>query len=166
MIYAIDVGYKADKAKSVCVAFHNWEDATSAKDYITEISPVAEYVPGQFYKRELPCIEAVLKGIVLSPSDLIVVDGYVFLNDDDKPGLGHYLYEYLDQTIPVIGVAKTSFHNNKRNVTEVFRGGSKKPLYITSIGVDRKNAAESIKKMHGPFRMPTLLTYLDGLTKR
>ena len=107
MIYAIDVGYKDNSAKSVCVSFNNWEASTSLKDYIVQVENVAAYVPGAFYKRELPCIEAVLDTIKLTAKDIIIVDGYVFLNDDGKPGLGHYLYEQLGQKIPIIGVAKS-----------------------------------------------------------
>ena len=76
-----------------------------------EIPETADYVPGQFYKRELPCILEVLKLSDLAQVQLIIVDGYVFLDDDQKKGLGSYLFEALDGEIPVVGVAKRSFHS-------------------------------------------------------
>ncbi len=38
-----------------------------------------------------------------------VIDGYVWLDDQGKKGLGARLYDALDAQIPVIGVAKTLF---------------------------------------------------------
>ncbi len=96
---------------------------------------------------------------------MIVVDGYVILNDEGKHGLGGYLYESLSQKIPIIGVAKRSFINNKKHVREVFRGDSKNPLYISSIGIDVDEAVKCIQEMHGQFRMPDLLRIMDQQTK-
>ena len=95
----------------------------------------------------------------------MVVDGYVCLNDDDKKGLGYYVFTYFEGKIPVIGVAKTSFHQNTKNVRPILRGVSTNPLYVTSIGVNVDEAANSIQSMAGAFRMPTLLKLMDTLTK-
>ena len=95
------------------------------------------------------------------------MDGYVYLDDNNKSGLGHYLYESLNQKIPIIGVAKTAFHGNHSSdvVCEVARGKSTKPLYVTSVGIPVKTASEYIKQMHGEYRFPTLLGLLDQHTK-
>ena len=45
--------------------------------------------PGQFYKRELPCILELLKQVNPLPN-YIVIDGYVYLGGDEKPGLGKH----------------------------------------------------------------------------
>ena len=82
-----------------------------------------------------------------------------------KLGLGGYLYDALDQQVPVIGVAKSSFHQNFKNVIEVIRGESKKPLFITSIGIDIQKAASLIEQMNGKYRIPALLSRLDQMTK-
>jgi deoxyinosine 3'endonuclease (endonuclease V) len=95
----------------------------------------------------------------------IVVDGFVVLDDAGKPGLGGRLYEYLDQKIPVIGVAKTNFAQNIVTKRAVVRGQSSKPLFVTALGMDIGTAADHVKNMHGDYRMPTLLTALDRLTK-
>jgi deoxyinosine 3'endonuclease (endonuclease V) len=96
---------------------------------------------------------------------LIIIDGYVFLDDNQKAGLGYHLYKSLEDDIPVIGVAKTAFKDNKALVAEVYRGISRKPLFVTSIGIELKDAAENIRNMHGGFRMPGLLKLLDTHTK-
>ncbi len=165
MIVAIDVHYKEDYAKSVSVEFQDWSDATPSKINITRVDDVEEYIPGQFYKRELPCILSVLKETDLSVIDLVIIDGYVQLSDDGKPGLGVYLYDALNGAIPIIGVAKKKFINNKKHVREVLRGESQNPLYITSVGVDLEWSAKQIGQMAGDYRFPELLKILDQHTK-
>ncbi len=165
MILAIDVHYKTERAKSVGVLFKQWNSEVSEGVLIGYVSEVKPYVTGAFYKRELPCILELLKRVDLKQINCIVIDGFVLLDDNNKLGLGGYLYKHLNETIPVIGVAKSTFHRNKLNVVEVYRGQSKKPLYITALGIDKNTAAEYIKSMSGPNRMPGLLRKLDQITK-
>ncbi|MBB4803951.1 exodeoxyribonuclease-5/deoxyribonuclease V [Flavobacterium nitrogenifigens] len=165
MILAFDTYYFDQKAKTVCLEFSQWNEDKNFKVYTEIIENVEEYIPGEFYKRELPCIVSLLNKIDLSTIDVIVVDGFVYLNDDQKFGLGGYLYEKLNKHIPIIGVAKTNFASIENNKKAIFRGDSKKPLYITSIGIDLEEAYKKVESMHGDFRMPTLLKELDRLTK-
>ncbi len=165
MKLAIDVHYRQDFAKVVSVEFDNWQDATPLNIHSTNISDFLEYEPGAFYKRELPCILEILKESDITKIDCIIVDGYVILDDDGKHGLGAYLYESLLQKIPIIGVAKRSYINNKKHVREVFRGNSKNPLYISSIGIDLDQSATYVQEMHGQYRMPDLLRIMDQHTK-
>lgn len=165
MILAIDVHYRENLAKSVSIEFNDWEAETAEKIHTITIDEVAEYIPGAFCKRELPCILAVLNCSDLEEVDAIIVDGYVVLNDDGKKGLGAYLYEALDHRIPIIGVAKKRFYNNDRNVRTVLRGGSKKPLYVTSIGMDLELATSHVAKMKGQYRIPDLLKLVDQHTR-
>ncbi len=166
MIVAIDVHYRAEKAKVVGLLFENWQSKSPIDTYVIEMSKVAPYEPGSFYKRELPCILKILELIDLTAIKAIIVDGYVYLSDDFRPGLGYYLYQELSERIPIIGLAKRSFQNNIKNVVEILRGTSKNPLYITSVGIEVSTAAAHIQEMHGSFRMPTLLQILDTETKR
>ena len=167
MIVAIDVGYNENNiAKAVCVGFHDWADEkaiTIVEEFVIGLEP---YQPGEFYKRELPCILKVLQKVEMRFVNAVIVDGYVYLDDTGKPGLGYYLYEALGRKIPVIGVAKTNFHDNTKNVIEVVRRDSNKPLFVTSIGIEVEVAAENIKKMHGAFRLPTLLKKADTISRR
>ncbi|GAA3740204.1 endonuclease V [Flavobacterium ginsengisoli] len=165
MILAFDTYYFDQKAKTICLEFAEWNEDKNFKIHSETINNVEEYIPGEFYKRELPCILSLLKQIDLSTVDVIVVDGFVYLNDENKYGLGGYLYEKLNKEIPIIGVAKTNFASIEKNKKALFRGDSKKPLYITSIGIDLEEAYKKVESMAGEFRFPTLLKELDRLSK-
>lgn len=166
MIIAIDVHYREGIAKTVSIEFEDWNASEPTNIHVVEIPETADYVPGQFYKRELPCILEILKRSDLSKVDCIIVDGYVFLDDLEKKGLGSYLFETLAGQIPIVGVAKRSFHAIDKLVVPIKRGQSNNPLFITSQGVDLKEMATKIKVMHGDFRIPTLLKILDVETKK
>nr|WP_317043961.1 endonuclease V [Chryseobacterium sp. T16E-39] len=125
----------------------------------------ADYESGAFYKRELPCILSLLKQIPLKEGDVIVVDGYVTLNDEGKMGLGGYLYEKLNEKYPVVGIAKNEFASPDNLRKSIYRGESKTPLFLTSKGIDPDLLKTKIKHMHGLYRMPTLLKKLDQLTR-
>lgn len=165
MILAFDTYYFDQKAKTICLEFAEWNEDKNFKVHSEIIDNVEEYIPGEFYKRELPCILSLLKQIDLSTIDVIVVDGFVYLNDENKYGLGGYLYEKLNKQIPIIGVAKTNFASIEKNKKALYRGESKKPLYITSIGIDLDEAYKKVESMAGEFRFPTLLKELDRLSK-
>ena len=164
-ILAVDVHYGEKTAKAVGVLFYDRKDEKPSQ-IITATTPIeSEYEPGNFYKRELPCILNLLKQVDLSKLDTIIVDGYVYL-DDKKPGLGkilQYELEKLEVYVDVIGVAKTQYKDVGRHVE---RGKSKTPLYIT---FDSERTEDEIKKfieeMHGDNRIPTMLKLLDRETK-
>ncbi len=86
--------------------------------------------------RELPAIRAVLTGA--GRIDLLVVDGWVHLGPDRRPGLGAHVHAWLGA--PVIGVAKTAFQTASHAV-EVRRGQARRPLYLTAIGIPDIQAA-------------------------
>lgn len=166
MILAFDTYYFETKAQTVAVIFSSWTDE-HPKDIFTETTESIEgYQPGEFYKRELPCIVSLLAKIDLKDIEAIIIDGFVVLDDSGKLGLGGHLYEHLEKKIAVIGVAKSNFALNTKFKREVFRGQSERPLYITALGIDIDLAGNNIKSMHGDFRIPTLLKQLDGLTKK
>lgn len=160
-LICLDVDYRSDHAVAAAVAFNDWGDEYAVEEQTAMISPVEAYVPGQFYRRELPCLLAVLQKLT-QPPRLVVVDSYVLLSGN-SPGLGAYLYEALNRQVPVIGVAKTRFHSAP--ATEILRGGSHSPLFVTAIGIDVKVAATSVQRMHGPYRIPTLLKRVDQLCR-
>lgn len=166
MIIAIDVHYRNSAAKAVSIEFNHWEDEAPNKINTVEIREYADYASGEFYKRELPAVLHVLEKSDLSQVETILVDGYVILNDQGKPGLGGYLYYELNERIPVIGIAKTRYRNNKKNVKEVYRGASKRPLYISCLGMSLGEATEKVSEMQGNYRIPTLLKWVDRETKK
>ena len=163
---ALDVYYKDGLAKAVCMLFKNWTDEQPDGVYYKETKEVKAYESGSFYKRELPCLLNVLQEVEMKNIEVLIVDGYVYLDDSGTYGLGGHLYEALNKTIPVIGLAKTKFYDNTKNVIELKRRNSQNPLYITAIGIEKEAAADCIKNMAGAFRIPTLLKQLDQLTKQ
>jgi len=126
MLAAVDVNYTKNYAKSTCIIFNDWNDFQIIKGYTHISTKINTYIPGQFYKRELQPILNVLKR-VKENYELVIIDGYVWLSNKEKPGLGAYLYEALNRKIPVIGIAKNKFKGIK-NFKEILRGKSKKPL--------------------------------------
>lgn len=165
MILAFDTYYYDGKAKTVCLEFEEWNESKNFKIHEEIIDNVEEYIPGEFYKRELPCIISLLNKIDLIHIEAIVVDGFVYLDDEKKYGLGGRLYEQLNHKIPIIGVAKTNFAAIEKDKLALVRGDSKKPLYITAIGITLDDAFEKVASMAGEYRFPTLLKELDRLTK-
>jgi exodeoxyribonuclease-5/deoxyribonuclease V len=166
VILAFDTYYYDQKAKTIGLSFQQWTDATPLQVFSEIIAPIADYEPGAFYKRELPCIMSLLHQIPKDPIECIVIDGFVYLDDAGQIGLGGHLYHQLSGNIPVIGVAKTNFATIENLKRKVYRGQSKNPLMVTAIGMEVDEAAKCIAQMHGEHRMPTLLKQLDGLTKQ
>ncbi len=159
-----DVHYKDDIATAGCILFLNWTDLYEIKYFFEQIRDVRPYESGRFYKRELSCILYLLNKIE-DPIDIIIIDGYVWLEKEGAPGLGGYLYHALNESIPVIGVAKSKFKDSAF-AKKVFRGKSKRPLYITAAGIDPDIAANCIIMMHGQYRIPTLLKKIDHLCRK
>lgn len=163
MHVALDVGYHDRGALAACVEFLDWTDADPVLTVTERISEVEDYLPGQFYQRELPCLLAILEKLDQTPETMII-DGNVHLDGADKPGLGTYLFVALNRQIPVIGVAKSGFHGLTTAV-EVYRGESQLPLYVTAAGMSYADAADRIRQMHGEYRIPTLLKLVDQLSR-
>ena len=158
MIAIVDVDYRDDHALAACVLARDWTDPLSCAEFIESIADVKPYVPGQFYLRELPCLLALLAKI--PEPDIVVIDGYVWLGPK-RPGLGAHLHDAMNRIPAVIGVAKTRFHSADEVATPIRRGQSTTPMWITSTGIDPQAAADAIRSMHGPHRIPTLIKQAD-----
>jgi deoxyribonuclease V len=164
MLACVDVDYRGDEAVAACVLFKTWQDEKASSERVERIRGVAPYQPGQFYRRELPCLLAVLAPCE-EPLDLVLIDGYVWLGEESHPGLGAHLYEALQWKVPIVGVAKTQFLSARRAVA-VSRGEtSRKPLFVTAAGIDVAIAAANVQAMHGAYRLPTLLKRVDQLCR-
>lgn len=124
------------------------------------MAAVEPYRPGQFYRRELPPLRAVIPAA--NESALIVVDGYVDLDPDGRPGLGANVH--AEFSVPVIGVAKTAFAT-ATHAARVLRGLSSRPLYVTAAGMTIADAAVLVTEMAGRFRLPDALKRVDRLAR-
>ena len=163
MLACVDVNYEPRGALAACLVFRSFADPAPAREIVARIDEVAPYEPGAFYRRELPCLLEVL-GKVGAPLEAVVIDGYVWLSSDGRPGLGAHLFEALERKVPVIGVAKTAFRGSAF-AERLIRGGSSRPLFITAAGVAPSDAVARIRSMHGPHRIPTLLKRVDRLCR-
>ncbi|WP_145455014.1 endonuclease V [Gimesia panareensis] len=164
MNLVLDVYYHPDDSATVAgILFEDWESDQITKSLLKSIPQVAEYEPGQFYKRELPCLLALIDEVE-QKLKTIVIDGFVTLGADQRPGLGAHLFQELSSETPVIGVAKSRF-NETPTKTEILRGSSQNPLFVTAMGIPLTEAQHKIQSMHGEFRIPTLLKQVDQLCR-
>src|SRR6187402_1532849 len=122
VIACLDVHYFDASACAAAVLFRDWPDAVAVAEHAVPVPEIQPYEPGAFFKRELPCLLAVLQN--LPPIETIIIDGYVWL--DERPGLGAHFYQALKERVPVIGVAKTRYRGADP-VCEVMRGASQRP---------------------------------------
>jgi len=161
---AVDVQYQEDAGFAAAVVFRQWTDVEPSAEYGALVRPVEDYEPGQFFRRELPCIRAVLTLIPGTP-ELVVIDGYVWLDGAGRKGLGALLFEALGGSVPVIGVAKHAFQGSP-HAALVTRGASSRSLFVTAAGMPLGDAADAVASMHGAYRTPTLLKRVDQLCRR
>ena len=109
--------------------FENFSDEKPLKTISKIVDGVAPYESGSFYKRELPCIVSLLQDLDVRDISLIVIDGFVYLDDDSRYGLGGHSYERLERRVQIVGVAKLPFKGSCKFVREICRGRSKRPFY-------------------------------------
>ena len=159
MIICIDIAYKENIAGIACACFEEISSADAEIIAKRQAIIAEEYEPGAFYKRELRLILPVIKSIK-QPISTIIIDGYVWLGHNNEPGLGARLHEALKQDVSIIGVAKNSFKGDDWSY-QLLRGNSAKPLFITSLGLAKEEAAKTIGRMHGDNRLPTHLKKVD-----
>lgn len=163
MIAAFDTYHFDNGSRTGVVLFEDWTDGVAAKKEVCRLAgSTDQYITGEFYKRELPCIMVALASLE-DKIETIVVDSYVQLAPG-QPGLGQMLFEALDEKVAVVGVAKTRFQTATEAI-EIYRGKSTRPLFVSAAAMEVGVAADHVKAMHGNFRMPTLLKLADSLSR-
>lgn len=161
-VACFDSYYYDDYVKTACIVFEIGPDERIIREYCRKTVQLNAYVPGQFYKRELPGLLALYDEIVENVN-IIIVDGFVHLGGGEI-GLGCHLFNRLKGKTPVIGVAKT-FYKGVEEYISLYRGGSGKPLFITSAGMDLIDAAGLVRNLKGAHRIPDVLKRVDQLTR-
>lgn len=161
MIVATDVHYLSDaEARAAAVVFDGWPSATWVAEHTQIATGFAPYRPGEFFRRELPCLRPLLDVVrAMHAIEIVIVDGYVDLRD--APGLGRHLHDEMPD-VAVVGVAKNPYPGAP--AIEVIRGGAQ-ALWVTAAGIDPSHAAEHVRSMDGPHRIPTLLRRVDHLAR-
>lgn len=161
LIACVDVDYRGPAAVAAGVWFRGWPASEAETEAVAVLGEVAPYQPGELYRRELPCLLAVLaRG---PAAGVVVVDGYVWLGPG-RAGLGAHLHAALEGRTVVIGVAKSRFAG-AAGAIPVQRGASRRPLYVTAAGAGPEEAARWVASMHGPHRIPSLLKRVDRLAR-
>ncbi|HSR83515.1 MAG TPA: endonuclease V [Streptosporangiaceae bacterium] len=158
---AVDVHYLDEstaRAAMVAACDSRFSLVTSTGTATTSVD--AQYQPGAFFRRELPPLLTVIPA--RDELALIVVDGYVDLDAAGRPGLGAHVHAKL--SVPVIGVAKTRFRT-ATHASEVLRGGSSRPLYVTAVGLTIADAASLVGDMAGRHRVPDAIRLADRLAR-
>ena len=88
MLVCTDVDYRQNgSARAAALVFRDWPDAAPLSEWVEHVDGVQPYQPGEFYRRELPCLLAVLENIIAAQGVplAVVIDGYVTL-----PGRGRH----------------------------------------------------------------------------
>lgn len=161
MFVVTDVHYPPyGGAQAALVAADDSAFSSITLEKVVCVAEVAPYEPGKFFKRELPPLRVVLAGV--SGIEILIIDGYVDLDPEGKPGLGAHTHAEFD--IPVIGVAKTRFATATHAVP-VIRGKASRPLYVTAVGVSLDTSAAIIRSMSGAYRTPDALRRVDALAR-
>ena len=159
----LDVWYGKKYSIASCVRFSTWIDGNPIGVRITKLPVQAKYEPGMFYRRELPCLMHALQRESMKFNTLII-DGYVHLKPPRNKGLGLHLAESLGYEAVIIGVAKNPLTEADR-YSSIYRGKSKKPLFISAFNMSLSRAADLIGSMHGEYRIPTLIKMADTLCR-
>lgn len=193
---AIDAYYVGNTCHVVGGIFNKWCDEHVSKFIYADVKVNSEYIPGEFYKRELPGILKLLEQVNLDEFDTIIVDGYVhlkelgYISDDGrfisgpvKRGLGchlrtalssYYMERKPKKRLNIVGIAKTLYGDDSE-YGQCYRGDSKKPLYITGLNLYRGKYGKllctfglvnAIKRMAGNYRIPTIIKEVDTETKK
>ena len=158
---AVDVHYlSTGGARAAAVLAADAAFAHVLAERTAVIPAVAPYRPGEFYRRELPPLRAVLAEV--RGLGLLVVDGYADLDPGGRPGLG--AHAHAEFGIPVIGVAKSRFRTATHAVP-VVRGSSARPLFVTAAGMPTADAANLVRRMAGRYRLPDALRRADHLAR-
>jgi deoxyribonuclease V len=158
---AVDVHYLSTggaRAAAVLAADAAFADVLVKRTAV--VPRVPAYRPGEFYRRELPPLRAVLDD--LSGLGLLVVDGYADLDPAGRPGLGAHAHGEFG--IQVIGVAKSRFRTATHAVP-VLRGSSVRRLFDTAAGMPAADAADLVRRMAGRYRLPSALRRADTLAR-
>lgn len=162
MFAAADVQYLPDnQARAALVLATDATFARIAAEKEVLVPDVAPYQPGEFYRRELPPLRALLASVT-GDVELLVIDGYVDLDPRGRPGLGAYAHHEFG--VPVVGVAKSRFAA-ATHAAQVMRGQSSRPLFVTAAGISLAEAAEMVAAMAGRYRLPDALRRVDALAR-
>ncbi len=149
-------------AMAACVLFRDWLDAAPGRRMDAPRRADAAALRTRPVLPPRTAVFARRTRARLDEIQTVVVDGYVWLQDQHTPGLGAApSTKALERQIAVVGVAKTCFQSTPAWRKPCCAGESIRPLYVTSAGLDLLTASACVRRMHGAHRLPTLLKRVD-----
>jgi len=161
----LSIHFDGDGAQAVGLAFEAWEAPEAERVFSTHIAHAEKKAArGELDLRALPCMLQLLREHRLAP-ELILIDGFVYLDAQEAAGLGRHLFHALGERTAVIGVAKTAMDGGTPAQFEVIREEYAAPLVITCAGIDLGAAKARLRAMHGRKRVPTLMKLAARLAK-
>ena len=165
MKLVMDVNLSGDTARVAAVAFEDWGDAESTRNFSLAIAHVDRPVKGEADLRALPWLVQLLDTHRLQP-EAIVIDGFAHLDAQETPGLGRRLHDTLGGRSAVIGVSKSLFKGSDTpDQFCIFREDETPPLVVTCAGIDLGAAKARVRMMHGRKRVPTLMKLAARIAK-
>ena len=141
MVLAIDTYYLPEEAHTVGVIFEL--GCSYPQDTIKSILPsdkYSSYIPGEFYKRELPPILDLLKKISLNGIEYIILDGYILLKYNDGNIKDDETLKDFQKDVSDIVEIRGFLHEQHRN--NWYSGGS----IINGDKVGEQEAYDRMKK--------------------
>jgi deoxyribonuclease V len=165
VIAILDAASAGEASVAACLTADDWTSPVPIAEFTHRAGRAEAYTPGEFHRREFPLIMSVLAMLPERPR-MLLIDGYVWLDTDGRKGLGAHLFEALRGRTAVVGVAKSRFEGAEQWVEQVARGDSVNPLWVTAAGITLSEAVSGVKRMHGPHRIPTLVSRVDQLARK
>lgn len=179
MILITDVFYNENEnaAHIGAITIEDWTSTTIAKQWEIDKKGIdCEYIPGQFYKREMPCLIELWNTISDEDKkniDTIIVDGFYDIWDG-RPGLGHHFHDWLIDNgydVEVVGIAKNPCRETNEFTLPVYRTEASKTskwrnaLWVNGSNMEH-NYQEKVLKMDGKYRIPTMIKHVDKLSRK
>lgn len=157
MAVKLAVGFEVDgeRAAAAGVVFDDWGAREPERSVATRLDGLPKPPRGEPDLRAVTAVLHLLRDHALQP-DVIVLDGPVHLDADDKAGVGRHLHDALGGRVAVIGVAKSARPPLPAQF-EVHREEEAPPVLVTCAGIDLGAAKARVRTMHGRKRVPTLL---------
>ena len=179
MILVTDVFYNEinNSAHIAGAVINDWTSDKIVETYeLDKIDIDCAYIPGQFYKREMPCLIELWNSIPESKKAQIntfIVDGFYDIWDG-RPGLGHHFRDWLIENgynVEVVGIAKSPCRETNKFTLPVYRTEESKTSKCRSAlwvnGSNMENDYQNkVLNMAGKYRIPTIIKKVDKLSRQ
>ncbi len=145
----------ARRATAACVVLRSFDSSSSMEERTVEVrTPTTD----------LDLLRSALKRLS-TEVQVVVLDQYVWLDGTTRPGMGALLYQALDESVSVMGVAEEPCEDGNPEALGIARGHSARPLFVTSVGFPPPVVGKLVRAMHGRGRIPWALSRAAKLAR-